>query len=183
MEQLKHPVLPNAFALQSQELAFWLQSQSTHTFIDRRQEFFSPEQIQEFEHESSLNGREYNRLADLKSRVSDLCRKGTEEAVTIVIPATVGAKMLETQRRQNDDFIDRGYEEFDVEVYSIPYAEGETMEFFDSEGNHYPQRSRPLSISEKHKYCGFLNINKANVVQHGNDQVDESTGEITGTHN
>lgn len=176
----KHYVLPNGFDLGSQELASWLATQSVQTFVDKKRDMFTPEDLQEFEHESSLNGREFNRLADMKSKVSDLCRKGTEVPVTIVIPATIGAKALEIQRRQNDDMIERGFSEEDVEVYSIPNVDGGTMEFFDADGKHYSDRTRPLSISEKHKYGGIFNIERPN----GNQDVDMSTGELLdGTNN
>ncbi len=180
----KHAVLPNGFDLGSPELAAWLQAQSVQTFIDTKKEFYSPEDLQGFEHESSMNGREFNRLAELKKKVSDLCVKGTEVPVTIVIPATAGSKLLELQRRQNDDMIETGFEQFDVEVYSIPDADNGTMEFFDADGKHYADRTRPLSISEKHKYGGIFNIDKRNVVRDGNNDVDSSTGEVLdGTHN
>lgn len=185
MNTTKHPVLPNGFDLGSKELAAWLSGQSVATFVDKQRAYFTPEEIQEFEHESSVNGREFNKLAGIKQYVSDLCRKGTEEAVTIVIPGTVGAKMLELQRRQNDDMIDSGYEETEVEVYAIPDADNQTMEFFDGEGNHYPDRSRSLSISEVHKYCGLLNVGRSsNIIKNGEDNIDGDTGEVlTGTHN
>ena len=176
MEKFKHSVLPNAFDLGSTELARWLSSQSTNTFVEPKKEYFSPEQIAEYEHESSANGREYNRLAAIKQQVSDLVRKGTGDAtkpITIVIPVTQGQKSLETFRRQNDDLIEMGFISEDVEVYAIPDIDNGKMEFFDAEGNHYSDRTRELSISEKHKYGGIFNIESKFA-----SKVEGSTGEI-----
>lgn len=176
MEKFKHSVLPKAFDLGSTELARWLASQSVNTFIEPKKEYFSPEEIAEYEHESSANGREFNRLAAIKQYVSDLVRKGTGDAtspITITIPVTVGQKSLETFRRQNDDLIEMGFISEDVEVYAIPDVDFGKMEFFDSEGHHYADRTRELSISEKHKFGGIFNIESTFA-----SKVEGSTGEI-----
>lgn len=158
MEKFKHSVLPKMFDLGSQGLAAWLAGQSVNTFIEPKREYFTPEQIAEYEHESSANGREFNRLAAIKQTVSDLLKKGVEEEMTIKIPKTVGTKLLETLRRQNDDLIEVGFIQEDVEVYAIPDVDNGRMEFFDAEGNHYADRSRELSVSEKHKFGGIFSI-------------------------
>lgn len=177
--EVRHPALPHA--LNDNELADWLRLNAVQKFTDKKRDHYTDEELQEFEHESSLNGREYNRLAGIKKMVADLCSKGTEENVTIVVPKTVGTKMLEIQRRQNDDMVEFGFEETEVEVFAIPFADAETMEFFDVEGSHYADRSRPMSAKERHEYIGIFqrlaprNVSKPDA--NGN-VADTDTGEI-----
>ena len=177
----KHPCLPN---LEGKDLAIWLENHSVNTFTDKDRTMFTPEEIQEFEHESSLNGREFNRLGGIKSLVSDLLRKGTDEERTIVIPKTVGTKMLELQRRQNDDFIEAGYAEEEVQVFQVPDFEAQTWVFVDRDGKAFADRERGFTMKEKNEYANeieFASPRSLKVVTEKNgDIVNPDTGEVLG---
>lgn len=82
-------------------LGQWLRDNAIETFIDEQKMFFTPEQIAEFEHESSLNGREINRLEDLLKKVSEVIKKGNHDDSPIVfeVPPTSGTKKLNEFRR------------------------------------------------------------------------------------
>lgn len=181
---VKHPVLPKSFALGSTELARWISDQSVTSFKHEIFEYLEPQEIQQFEHESSVNGREFNRLNAIKQRVADIVRKGSDKETVIKIPASVGTKLLEIQRRQNDDMIETGATKFEIDVFQIPDLDTAKFEFFDSEGNHFPDRTRDMSISERNKHIGISN--QLYIKQQDNGSVvDESTGEILkdGTNN
>lgn len=139
-------------------LAQWLKENAIETFIDEQKVFFTPEQIAEFEHESSINGRELNRLNDLLSKVGEYVKKGnhTEMPITIEIPVTAGTKKLDQFRRQNDDAIDKGYEVIETEIFGIVDRDNETLEFFTTEGVHIPERTRGLSPKEIKTHVGIF---------------------------
>lgn len=162
--------------LSEEEFADWVRMYSVETVQDSEKRYFSPEEIQDFEHESSLNGREFNRLDDLKKKVSELILKGTEEEVKLTIPPTIGTKLLNEQRRQNDDLIEKGFELIEIEVFGIVNHENETMEYFSLEGELMPKRTRPLTPKEKHKHLGMFQ----KVSRQGPDLVDEGSGEVLG---
>lgn len=163
-----HPSLPPG--LTQSQLELWLQNNSVERFTHEKKDFFEPEEIQAFEHESSVAGREWNRLTDMLKEASTLVKKGTEEAVTFTIPVTKGTKMLETVRRENDDFIESGYNVQKVEIYGVPNMDTHFMEYFDAHGNEITERKRTLSPKEKNEYLGmFQNIKNG---------IDQTTGEI-----
>jgi hypothetical protein len=179
----RHPKLMKLTAhLTQDEFAEWIRMYSVESFEDSEKRYFSPEDISEFEHESSANGREYNKLSDLKKHLGELITKGIEEDFTFTIKATVGTKLLDAQRRQNDDLIEKGFEEIEIEVFGIVNQEDETMEFFDIEGKLITERTRSLTPKEKHKHLGMFQM-KQNLKKVGNDIVDEDSGEVlkTGT--
>jgi len=160
--------------LTDEEFAEWIKMYAVEKFEDTEKRYFSEDEIAEFEHESSKNGREFNRLADMKKDIFEIITKGTEEEITFTIPATVGTKMLETQRRQNDDLIEKRFEVIDIEVFGIVNHENETMEYFTVDGELMEKRTRVLTPKEKHKHLGmFMKISKQ-----GADIVDENSGEV-----
>lgn len=142
------------------ELSQWLRANSVESFDDEVKHFFKPDEIAEFEHESSAKGREMNRLNAILKEVSEAIKKGIVEDLTIEIPASLGVKMLETQRRQNDDFIEKGYEIEEARIYGVVDTESETMEYFMEDGSHVKERSRELTPKEKMKHLSTANIMK-----------------------
>lgn len=176
----KHNCLPN---LDGKELANWLENNAVNKFQDGKKTYFTPEELQEFEHESSVNGREFNRLTGIKSIVSDLLRKGTDEERTIVIPKTVGTKMLEIQRRQNDDFVEAGFDEEMVQIFKVPDFENQSWVFVDAEGFAFDERERGFTMKEKNEYANQIQFYapkslKISSPDSNGDIADEETGEV-----
>lgn len=169
----RHRLLPAN--LNAHELAQWLDTSAVEKFTHEVKTMFTDTEISEFEHESSAKGREMNRLLDMLKEAGTLIKKGTDEPVTFTIPATVGTKTLETQRRENDDFIEYGYVKEERQIFGIIDVQNERMEYFDVEGNIIVERSRPLSVRERHDHIGmFSTAAKPNVI----DGVDQQSGEI-----
>lgn len=179
----RHSLLPAK--LIGAELTAWLQSSAVEKFTDEQKRIFSQDELKDFEHESSVNGREMNRLNDIVTVIKKHVIKGGKEPLELIVPATLGTKFLDTFRRQNDDLIECGYEMIETEIFGIPSAESESMEFFDASGNHIPERSRPLSPREKHKYLGMFQQEKSRIFMPnnltGNDGQSEESK--TGTDN
>jgi hypothetical protein len=130
------------------------------SFTDEIKRYFTSEQIADFEHESSTHGREKNKLDDLLKEITAAIKKGLEgeEPLIIEIAPTIGTVMLDKQRRQNDNFIDRGYEVEECEVFGIVNETEETMEYVTIEGELVKERTRGLSPKEKMKYLHVKQI-------------------------
>lgn len=166
----RHPSLPQGIT--NAVLAEWLKTSAAETFTHEKRRYFSELEISDMEHESSAKGREMNRLTDVMKEIQDLIKKGNEEPASFTIPETVGTKMLETHRRENDDFIEKGYANEEITVYGIPNGRTDNMDYFDEEGNEITERRRALTAKEKHKYNGFFQR-----IQGG---IDTVTGEVFG---
>lgn len=167
----RHPSLPN---LSAEELANWIRSSAKETFSHEEKDYFSPDEIVDFEHESVLKGREINRVTDIVKEITSLAKKGTDEAVTFTLPKTVGTKALETHRRENDDFVENGYVMRKMDLYGIPNVDSHNMEYFDIEGNEVTERRRSLTAKEKRETLGFF----ADQKKVGNSLIDDNTGEL-----
>lgn len=197
-----HEMIP--VDLTPDERSAWIAKNHREMVTDTDKIYYKPEEIQEFEKESSVHGRELARLSAIVRTISALVKKGNDSSTTstivvflaegakvdikqkddqniITIPATIGTKELEIQRSQNYAALEKGYEIKEVQLYGIPCYESETMEFFDIDANHYPARSRDLTIKEMKEIFGlFMMSNKGNkmkVVEEGT--VDTSTGELS----
>lgn len=184
MEQTtRHQALPQH--LSAAELPEWIRLNHVERFTDERKRFFTEEEKNDFEHESALSGREKKKLDDMKKLISSLMLKGNSEERTFVIPETLGTKVLDRNRNQNYDLIEKGYEVEEVELFSIPDTHGETMEFFTLEGENVAERSRELTARERHLYLGvFAGVKKSTLSVHNDELVDENSGEVfqkTGT--
>jgi len=146
----RHPLLPAH--LTEEELQIWIKRVGVEKFQDKTKRYFTAEEIQEFEHESSKNGRAINMLSGILAAVTEAVRKGTDMEQTFVVPATVGTVSFDKFRRQNDDLIDAGYEMIETEVFGVVDSNNQTMEYFTLDGQHIAERSRPLSVREKQQY-------------------------------
>lgn len=168
----RHPSLPAG--LNAEQLAEWLRNSAVDHFTDTRKTILTQDEIHAYEHESVLAGREINRMEDLLSQVRDHVKKGSEEKLKLVIPATVGIKQLTTNRRENDDMLELGAIEDKVELFGIPNAMTEEMEYFDMDGNIVADRTRKLSAREKHEHLGmFQNVRDSNARIAGADENGE----------
>lgn len=148
--QGRHASLP--VHLTVEELQQWIRRASVEKFKDTTKRYFTNEEVQEFEHESSKNGRSINRLMGILAKATGAIKKGTTEELTIVIPATVGTDLFDKFRHQNDDLIEAGYEEVECEVFGIVNTRTAEMEYFALDGQIIPERTRGLSAKEKQQY-------------------------------
>lgn len=154
MEQTKverHHLLPRT--LEGHEISNYLAKNCVEDFKEQVKKYFDPEEIQDFEHESSKSGREINRLKAIIKAVTDHVNKGGDEELIIELPATAGVKSLESQRKQNDDFCETGYTEIEERVFGMVDVENEKIVFFLSDGTEVKDRERPMSNREKLQYC------------------------------
>jgi hypothetical protein len=146
----RHPSLPPH--LSPEELQGWIINASVEKFTDTTKKYFTPDQIQEFEHESSANGRNINKLLAILEDAAVRIKKGNDEPIDFHIPATPGTKKLDGFRRQNDDLVEKGFEEIDVDIFGIVNSATEKMEYFTLDGNIIADRTRALSIKEQNQY-------------------------------
>lgn len=181
----RHSLLPQH--LNAADLANWLQTSAVDRFTDSQKRIFTPDDLAEFEHESSKNGREINRLMNQLEEAKLHIVKGGEDPLTLTFPPTTGTKKLEKFRRQNDDLIETGFEMEEQEIFGIPNPENENMEYFNIEGIHIPDRTRPLSPKEKHTHLGMFQAQAANRTKlfiqgsrPGDLAADDETGEVLG---
>ena len=89
----RHPSLPRGVT--NEVLAQWLQNNAKIKFTDEKKRMFSLEEISDFEHESSKNGREETRLMGILDEMKVAIKKGTQEALTFTVPITSGTKLLD----------------------------------------------------------------------------------------
>lgn len=170
----RHASLPPH--LNAAELEEYLEKNSVDTFTHEMKEIFSEDELNELAKESSAKGREINRLLDMLKAITKHVQKGSEEATTFSLPATVGTKLLDTHRRENDDFLETGYSKNDVRIFGIPNINTHFMEYFTADGQEVKERRRTLSASEKQKFAGFF----GNLVDRQGKILDEVTGEVLG---
>ena len=161
--------------LTEQELQQWIQRASVERFKDKTKRYFTPEEIAEFEHESSRNGRSKNKLEILLSTVTELIKKGNPQEMVITIPETIGTVNCDKFRRQNDDLVEAGFEEVECDVFGIVNHRDETMEYFTLDGACIKDRTRPLSIKEKQQYLTIRNM-AASTGEGAKVFVDDSLG-------
>lgn len=173
----RHPALPQFMS--AADLPDWIRLNHIEQFTDQRKRMFTEEEKNDFEHESALSGREIKRLTDMKKLIGQLLLKGNDEPQTFTIPATLGTKVLERNRNQNYDLIERGYETEDVTIYAIPSATTKTMEFFTAQGEHVAERSRDMTQRELHLYGGIFAAQPAQKFEiHNGEEVDINSGEV-----
>jgi len=149
-ETQRHPTLPQN--LSETELSAWIKRVKVEQFTESQKKYFTPEEIQEFEHESAINGRWIDRLKSLVKEASEAATNGNDEDVVIVIPACSGTKFYDKTRSQNYELIERGYEEIETEVFGIVNRDNGVMEYFTITGVNIEERTRPLSAKEKQQY-------------------------------
>lgn len=150
MSQQRHATLPQT--LTDQELQQWIIRSSVERFMDKTKRYYEAEEIADFEHESSVNGRKINMLQGILKKCTEAIQKGTIEDIVITIPKNDGTKNYDAFRFQNDNLIDAGFEEIACEVFGIVNVDNEVMEYFTLAGKCIDERTRPLSIKEKQEY-------------------------------
>lgn len=150
----KHHSLPEK-PLTPEALANWIREASKETFKDETKIYYTPEEVQEMESESTCLGREIIKIADLKKYVMDKLSKGSEKDIEITIPEGMGLKTMLELREALDRKVEKGFEVVETKIFSIPNEDG-NMYFFDAEGNLFGDRTRKMSVREKQEIFGLF---------------------------
>lgn len=121
---------------------------------------YTPEEIQEFEHKSSVASRAIDKLDAVLEYVKGLIKKGTpydinkdaHTPVNVTVPPTQGTDTLKANREFADQQIDRGYKEEITKLYMICEPETLRMLAVDIEGKEWPEYSRDMTKDEVKQY-------------------------------
>jgi len=151
---MRHEALPQAMT--PEELGVWLSEQSIDRKIYSEETPYTDDEITEFEHKSSVASRALDRLTDLEKKFKERLKNGVEEPVDVTIPPTKGSKALEANRKYADDQIEQGYFVRDIDLFAIPYPEGEKILYFDNEGNIWDDYTQDMTKEQKEEYVGLF---------------------------
>lgn len=175
----RHHSLPNHLTID--ELAAYIKKVAVSKHTDTAKRYYTPEEVQDMEHESTNQGREMMRLEALVDIAKGAIKNGIDEELTITIPVTAGTKKLGTFQVQNYQMVEAGFEEIEVDIFGIVNHEDETMEFVNLAGELLEERTRPLSAKEKKDHLQVRRLGGARLTI--DESVDTSTGEVrTGTN-
>jgi hypothetical protein len=175
-ETQRHYSLPDHF--NDQELAAYIKKVAVSKHEDVVKRYYTPEEIADMEHESANSGREVMRLEAIIDIAKEAVKKGIDEDLTIVIPATSGTKNLGNYQSQNYQMIEAGFEEIKVDIFGIVNQEKATMEFFTLAGELMEERTRPLSAKEKKDHLQARRMAPSGAKLSIDESVDFSTGEM-----
>jgi hypothetical protein len=150
----RHHALPENI-MNPEALAKWIRDASRESFTDERKVYFNEDEISEMEKESTNIGREIIKIGDLKKLVMEKLTKGSEEDLTVDLPANMGLKALTSRREDLDRRVEKGYAIEETKIYAIPNEDG-NMYFFDIEGNLIQDRTRKLSGREIRDIFGMF---------------------------
>ena len=149
----KHELLPDTMTPEA--LAGWIQERFIEEYSEEKKEYYTPEEIQGFQKKATEKNIEIIQLTRLKKQLNELIKKGSDY-LSIDIPKTDGIDMLTAARDYNTEQVEQGYYTESRKIYGIVSDETETLEFFDIEGDHVLDRSRPLSPREINEHIGLL---------------------------
>lgn len=159
---MRHYSLPAT--LSAERLADWIRDNKVDTFNHVEEVPLTEEEIQEFEHESSLASRAIDKLKFLKSLFDETLKKGTpfnvekmdHEPVSYTIPPTKGIESLSKNREFADKSIEKGFKEEITNLFLIPHPEEGRMVMVDITGVEYEQYSRDMSNDEINQHKPLL---------------------------
>jgi len=151
---MRHEALPQSMT--PEQLGEWLVENKIDTKIFREETPYTEEEIQEFEHKSSLASRSLDRLDDLEKGFKEMLKEGVEEPENVTIPPTKGRKILKANREWADMQIEQGHQITDITLYAIPYSEQQQVFFFDIEGNKWDDYDYEMTREQKEKYSGLF---------------------------
>jgi hypothetical protein len=151
---MRHDALPQN--LTSEQLPGWLDDQQIDVKYYIEETPYDDDQIQELEHKSSVASRALDGLEELHNQFKSYLKDGCEEPISITIPPTKGQTILKANRKFADTEILRGYSETEIKLYGIPYAEKQSIMYFDAEGTLWDDHTVEMTPQQKEKYVGFL---------------------------
>lgn len=155
---MRHEALPQSKT--AEELGVWLTNEAIERKTHREEVEYTDEEIQEFEHKSSVASRALDKLKHIEDDFKKMIKEGVEKPVDVTVPPTKGTKILESRRKHADSEIEKGYYEDTVDLYGIPYPEGETILFFDNEGNIWDSYTLEMTVEQKEQYVGLFKAGK-----------------------
>ena len=150
---MKHPALPETMTVEG--LADYIKTRALEKYSEEQKVYYTPEEITDLERKISDKNREVLRLSSLQKTITDAIKKGSED-FEASIPETIGTDALKKGRDNLSQQVEKGYYTVERLVYGLIYDEDETLEFFDIEGNHIPERSRKLSAKEIDQHIGMF---------------------------
>lgn len=164
-----HPALPQT--LTPENLAVWITENAIDSFTDKRPKPLTDEDVQEYEHKSSVASRELDKLKAIEDEFKGYIKDGSPTGddgeplpVTITIPATIGRKTLTEQREQADKILLDGQIVETQQLYTIPWPEGKKMVVFTIEGDEMEHLTKDMTQEQLEK--------------HGNLFVQEAGGDM-----
>lgn len=160
----KHSALPKFTTPEA--LGQWLDENAAETFLHETKIYLDEDEKDDLRKKIASQGIEINQLNRLKKQLSESLEKGSQ-GYNVDMPETLGLKMIKKGRTNLEELLERGYNTETVRIYGVPDHESETMEFFDIEGNHFPDRSRTLSQREINLFIGPM-FNSQNLRKNAN---------------
>lgn len=162
MNTIKHACVPKS--LTPELLADWIQNQKIDVENHIEQIPLTKEEIQEYEHASSLASQSIDRLKAVKKYFDNALKKGTpfdkateqHKPLTVTIPPSKGLDALEANREYADKQIMLGHKEEVTALYLIPYPETSRMIMVNIVGVEWPEYSRDMTADEQSQYKPLL---------------------------
>lgn len=151
---MRHECTPQTMT--PENLADWIKSNKVEVTNHIEKIPLSDEEINEFQRSSSLASRQIDKLKDTLKYFKALIDKGTpwnfaisdHVPISVTIPPTKGIKVLEANRKNADDQIEKGYREEVTSIYLIPWPEYKKMVAVDIEGEEWSKYSREMTLDE-----------------------------------
>lgn len=146
-----HLALPQK-SLTIEQLAQWITENQIEQKVHEEQVDYTEEEIQEFEHKSSVASRAIDRLMVIKKTFTDYINDGVDIPTDVTIPETKGLKALHANREYADAQIELGYRIIPTTLYGIPCDANGKICFFDVEGDHWEQYDYKMNPFQQDKY-------------------------------
>ncbi len=179
---MRHHSLPQAST--PEQLAEWIQLNKVDTYDHTEKIPFTEEEIQAFEHQSSLASRSIDKLTAVEKYFKELIKKGTHfnqerevyEPANVTIPPTKGKDALTANREFADKQVELGYKLDITNLYLIPNPEEGTMVMVDIEGNEWPDYSRNMTNDEISQFKPLLQGSNGTAKTKKKPAQDDFTG-------
>jgi hypothetical protein len=139
----------------------WLKNNAKEVYTEEKRYYYTEEELLNFKNTAVKSGIEINNLSTLKAKVSKWLEEGTDKVeddddLTIDVPHTAGIKELKVRREMCEREVEKGYRSENVKIFGIPNQDDNTMNFFDSQGGIFDERTRALSMKEIREYFGIF---------------------------
>lgn len=148
---MAHLALPQRMT--PENLAQWITTNSVEERTHEEKIDLTSDEIQVFEHDSSVASRAIDRLDDLKEKFVTHLKEGTQDPIDFTIPPTKGLKVLQENREFADKQIEQGYRTEITELYFIPYPETRKLICVDATGEHWENYDMKMNPPQIQKYA------------------------------
>lgn len=150
---MKHDSLPKN--LTPEALGQWITTNKCETKINEEQIPLEEHEISELEHNSSLASRAIDKLKAQLKEITEYFKEGVAEPIVFTIFPTRGLKTLDANRMFADAAIELGHTTINTTIYGIMHPDTEKINFFDIEGNEYPDHQENMT-PDQIKFHGTL---------------------------